>query len=473
MTLRREVRARLERLATRFGTPLALAFTAIAVAIRWALDPVLGDTYPLATLYGAVAAAAWLGGQGRGVLAAITGYLAADYLFIEPRGRFGFAETASFVAALTYILTCAIVIALGNAVRTARREAHDRDELLRVTLAGIGDSVVTTDMSGRVMALNPAAETLLGWSEREARDQLLSDVVHVVDEGSRAPIENPATQVLHRGRVVGLSERSVLIGRDGSERPIDDGAAPLRDEQGNIVGSVLMFRDVSDRRLAEIAVERCERELADFFNNASIALHWIGPDGTIVRANRAELEMLGYSHDEYVGRHVSRFHVDRDASDDLLARVFQGDTVVRFPARMRCKDGSIKKVLIDSSSFWDEGRLVHSCCFMFDVTEQKRVEETRSLLAAIVAASDDAIVSKTLDGIILSWNEGPTPVRLFAGGSRRATRRCDHPPGTARGRTPDPAADQAGGPRRSLRDHPVDSGRPARRCVAHHLTRSR
>jgi PAS domain S-box-containing protein len=73
---------------------------------------------------------------------------------------------------------------------------------------------------------------------------------------------------------------------------------------------------------------------------------------------------------------------------------------------MRCKNGSIKKVLIDSNSLWDSGRFVHSRCIMFDVTEQKREEETRSLLAAIVAASDDAIVSKTLEGIILSWNGG-------------------------------------------------------------------
>ena len=412
MILRRDLRARFERLSARFGSPLALTFTAIAVAIRWLLDPLLGATHPLVTLYGAVAGAVWVGGHGRGVLAAISGYLACDYLFIEPRGRFGFFDTSSFVGAVVYMLTCAIIIALGNALRNARQMAHGRDELLRSTLAGAGDGVVTTDLSGRVMSLNPAAETLLGWSEREAHGQLLSDVLHVVDEETQTPIENPATQVLHRGKTVGLSpNRSVLIGRDGTERPIDDSAAPLRDEQGNVVGSVVMFRDVSERRTVEITLERNQRELTDFFNNASVALHWIGPDGTILRANRAELEMLGYAQEEYVGRHISKFHVDRDAIDDLLARLFQGDPIVRYPARMRCKDGSIKKVLIDSNSFWEKGRLVHGCCFMFDVTEQKRGEETRSLLAAIVAASDDAIISKTLDGIVLSWNEGAQ--RLF------------------------------------------------------------
>jgi len=411
MSFRRDLRARLERLSARFGSLLALSFTALAVAIRWLLDPWLGDTYPLITLYGALAAAVWMGGHGPGLLAAVTGYLACDYLFIEPRGSIGIADAQSFVGALAYLTTSAIVVGLGNAMRTARSRVRRRDELLRTTLSSIGDAVVTTDMSSRVMSMNPVAETLLGWTEREAKAQLLSDVFHVIEEETRAVIENPTTQVLRGERIVGLANHSILISRDGTERPIDDRASPLRDEQGQIVGCVLVFRDVTEQRKAEIALERSERELSDFFSNASVPLHWIGPDGVILRANQAELDLLGYTRDEYVGHHVSRFHVDRDVIDDALARLFRGDSLKRYPARMRCKNGSIKKVLIDSNSLWEKGRFVHSRCIMFDVTEQKREEETRSLLAAIVAASDDAIVSKTLEGIILSWNEGAQ--RLF------------------------------------------------------------
>jgi PAS domain S-box-containing protein len=411
MSARRDLRARLERLSMRFGSPLAFTFAAIALAIRWLLDPWLGDSYPLVTLYAAVAAAVWVGGHGGGMLAAVTGYLASDYLFIAPRGSFGFSDTPSFVGALAYLATSTVVIGLVNAMRTARREAHRRDELLRATLGSTSDAVVTTDMSGRIMSVNPVAETLLGWTERNARGQLLSDVFHVVDEDTRAAIENPTTQVLREDKVVGLANHSILIARDGTERPIADSAAPLRDEQGHIVGCVLVFSDVTERRKAEVALERSERELADFFNNASVPLHCIGPDGVILRANQAELDLLGYTREEYVGHPISRFHVDRDVIDDALARLFRGDSLKRYPARMRCKNGSIKKVLIDSNSLWEKGRFVHSRCFMFDVTEQKREEETRSLLAAIVAASDDAIVSKTLDGIVLSWNEGAQ--RLF------------------------------------------------------------
>ena len=359
MTSRRELRAGFERLAVRFGSPLALIFTAIAIAIRWLLDPWLGDTYPLATLYGAVAAAVWVGGHGPAVLAAISGYLACDYLFIEPRGSFGLPNTPSFVGALAYFATSGIIIALGNAVRAARRDVHWHDELLRTTLGNIDDGVITTDMRGRITSMNPVAETLLGWSQRDARGQLLSDVFHVVAEDSRAVIENPTTQVLREDEAVAFADRSVLVTKDGTERPIENGAAPLRDERGQIVGCVLMFRDITGKRNAEIAVQRSDRELADFFDTTSGPLHWIGPDGVILRANQAELDLLGYTREEYVGRHVSRFHVDRDAIDDALARLFRGDSLKRYPARLRCKNGSIKKVLIDSNSLWEKGRFVH------------------------------------------------------------------------------------------------------------------
>ena len=423
MTVRRDPRARIERLFSRFPMPVSLGLVALAVAIRWLLDPWLGDNHPLVTLYGAVTAAVWIGGYSQGVVAAIVGYLACDLLFIAPRGVFGFAETESFVGASAYSITCGVIIALGNATHKQRLKAYGRGELLRTTLASVGDAVVTADLTGRVTSLNPVAETLLGWTDRDARSELLSDVFRALNE-DRTPIDNPATVVLHEDRMADATHHHVLVARDGTERQIDDTAAPIRDEEGQVVGCVLIFRDVTDRRRAEVAEERSQRELSDFFENATVALHWVGPDGVILRANQAELDMLGYTREEYVGQHISKFHVDRDVIDDVLTRLFRGDALSKFPARMRCKNGSIKKVLLDSNSLWEDARFIHSRCIMFDVTEQKREEETRSLLAAIVAASDDAIVSKTLDGIILSWNQGAQ--RLFG-----------HSPAEAIGRSAD------------------------------------
>jgi len=389
MSARRELRAL-----------LAFLFAAGAVILRWLLDPWLGSSFPFVTLYGAVAGAVWVSGRTGGVLAAIASYLAVNYFFIEPRGTFGISGTGSIVGAVTYFFTCAIIIALGEVTRRSEQHAHQRGELLDATLASIGDGVITTDVRGRITSMNPVAEALVGWTGTQARGRLLDDVFEVADGSARIDIGDGAA-----------FEPALLVSRDRSEHSVDRTIAPIHDQTGRSVGSVVVFRDVSQRRRAQLALEQRERELADFFDNAGVALHWIDVDGVVVRANQAALDLLGYAAGEFVGHHIAKFHVDRDVADDALARMLRGDSLSRYPARMRSKDGSIKTVLIDSSSLSDNGRFVHARCLMFDVTERKREEETRSLLAAIVAASDDAIVSKTLDGIILTWNDGAQ--RLF------------------------------------------------------------
>jgi PAS domain S-box-containing protein len=132
---------------------------------------------------------------------------------------------------------------------------------------------------------------------------------------------------------------------------------------------------VFQRHQTEEQVRRSERELADFFDNATVGLHWVGPDGIILRANRAELDMLGYSAEEYVGRHIAEFHADQDTIRDMLRGLQAGEKLREYRARMVCKDGSIKHVLIDSSVLWEDGRFVHTRCFTRDVTEQKRAED--------------------------------------------------------------------------------------------------
>src|SRR5262249_40076828 len=128
------------------------------------------------------------------------------------------------------------------------RFIQEQRERLRVTLASIGDAVLSTDAAGRITYLNPVAEQLLGWTTGEAAGRAVADVFRIVHEQTRQPVANPALRALAEGVVVGLANGTVLIARDGSERPIDDSAAPIRDAGDHIIGSVLVFRDISERR---------------------------------------------------------------------------------------------------------------------------------------------------------------------------------------------------------------------------------
>jgi len=142
----------------------------------------------------------------------------------------------------------------------------------------------------------------------------------------------------------------------------------------------------------ELALRRREQELADFVENAAEGLHRVAGDGTILWANRAELQMLGYAREEYVGRHIAEFHADADVIGQILTTLCSGGTLYDQPARLRCKDGSIKHVLIHSNGHFEDGQLRYTRCFTRDATERHQrdralAQRDRMLRAAPVAAA--------------------------------------------------------------------------------------
>jgi PAS domain S-box-containing protein len=162
-----------------------------------------------------------------------------------------------------------------------------------------------------------------------------------------------------------------------------------------------------ERKIAE----RVDQELKQCLNHAAEGLHWVGPDGTILWANQTELDLLGYTPDEYIGHNIAEFHVDASVIEDMLTRLRRGETLVEYEARLRRKDGSIRYVLVNSNVLWRGDEFLHTRCFTRDVTDRRQADELARRLADIVENSEDAIIGADLDGLIHSWN--PAAERMY------------------------------------------------------------
>lgn len=381
-----------------------IALTA-AVLLRWVLDPLMGDALPLVTLFGAVAAAVWLGGYRVAIPVALLGYAACHYLFISPRGHLDLSRAADRVGLVAYLFTCALIIVFGEAARVAQRRAHERHEVFRVTLRSIGDAVITTDVAGRVTSINGVGESLTGWSYDDAVGQPLDRVFHIVNEVTRKPVESPATRVLREGVIVGLANHTILIKKDGTQCPIDDSAAPIRNEEGYVSGCVLIFRDVTAQRLIEREKANqllTARLLAAIVESSNDAIISKSLQGIIQSWNAAAEQLFGFTAAEAVGRHISIIIPPERLTeeDQIIASLKAGKRIEHYETERVCKDGRRIFVSLTISPIRDDsGNVIGASKIVRDVTERKRVENDRQMFVTLVENSTDFIGICDLAGV--------------------------------------------------------------------------
>ncbi|HJR17929.1 MAG TPA: PAS domain S-box protein [Gemmatimonadales bacterium] len=263
-----------------------------------------------------------------------------------------------------------------------------------------------TDPGGKILYANRVWEEYTGASVDQLNEGGWAQVHHP-DE--MAAIAENWARALEQEQVFEMEMR--YRHHDGRYRWILARVSPRRDQEGKIHQWVGTAVDVDELKKTGIALRRQEQELSDFFESAALPLNWVGPDGTILRVNQAELDLLGYRREEYVGRSITDFHQDPAAGQELLKRLCASEVLHDHPARLVAKDGSVKLVLIDSSAYFQNGQFVHTRCFTRDVTTQRDAEEASARLAAIVTSSTDAIIGKTLEGVVTSWN--PACERIF------------------------------------------------------------
>jgi PAS domain S-box-containing protein len=211
------------------------------------------------------------------------------------------------------------------------------------------------------------------WYDLAPEEIVGKPVAEIVGEGLYNSVRANLEAALS-GRTVTFEVSSPY--RDGGVRYLSISYVPDIDAQGRVNGVAATINDITKIKEVEADLRRKEQELRDFLENGAVGLHWVGPDGTILWANRAELDLMGYSADEYIGRHIAEFHADEHVIGDILHRLSAKETLHNYEARMKARDGSLKHVLISSNVLWDdEGRFAHTRCFTRDISERKRAEE--------------------------------------------------------------------------------------------------
>jgi PAS domain S-box-containing protein len=286
----------------------------------------------------------------------------------------------TFIAALLLWYGNTLFREITSAFRQQLEETGLRRDYLETTLQSIGDAVIVCDSSGRVTLMNPTAVGVTGWTSEQAMGQPLERVFRIINERTRETVESPVARVLRVGNIVGLANHTLLVRHDGVEVPIDDSGAPIRDRNNEIVGVVLVFRDITERKQNEEALRQSDASrlrLAAIIDSADDAIVSKNLNGIVSSWNEGTCRTFGYSAAEMVGQPILRL-IPEDLhyeEDEILRKIRAGERIDHYETIRSKKNGDAVEVSVTISPIRDEfGRIIGASKIARDISNRKRVE---------------------------------------------------------------------------------------------------
>ncbi len=279
-------------------------------------------------------------------------------------------------------------------IRVEKRTAElaKSEQRWATTLASIGDAVISTDAGGRITFMNTVAESLTGWTLADASTKPMTEVFNIINEYTRQQVDNPVAKVLRDGMIIGLANHTVLIRKDGTELPIDDSGAPIKDVDGRVMGVVLVFRDITERRRAEEALRESEQKYRSIVETANEGIWIVDMERKTTYVNPKMAEMLGYEAHEMIGKSGLDF-LDEEglALSNLNIEKRKLGINDSYEYKLIRRDGSPLWTIVNAKPLFDtEGRFTGTMSMLTDITKRKQAEqelfETQQRLQALLQA---------------------------------------------------------------------------------------
>lgn len=290
-------------------------------------------------------------------------------------------------------------IAERERVEASLRKAAANNLQLAQALAAASDGVVITDPNqpdNPIIYANPAFSRITGYHVEEIMGRNCRFL-------QGADTDPEAIAQIRQAIAERREVKATLLNYRVCGQPFwnELKISPVFSAEGDLLYFIGIQTDITERKQLEAELRHREQELADFCENAAIGLHWVGADGKILWANQAELDLLGYSRHEYIGHSITEFHADLEVIADILQRLSRKEVLHNYEARLLCKDGSLRDVLINSNVFWEDEEFIHTRCFTQDISDRKQSEaalqESHKELADIKFALDQSSIVAITD----------------------------------------------------------------------------